>query len=150
MLSPSRVMAFGTAPSDTCGSPYLSRDSAASAVSRFDVCWWCWVVGSVGAGRWSGGRCARAPSPISIHGYVVETGDMMGDGVIPVARPTRPDHRGHLSRKGGNDDGRPGDPEVEPTPGIAENPQLFDFTLTDEDIAPLDQFDRTGDTERAL
>jgi diketogulonate reductase-like aldo/keto reductase len=33
---------------------------------------------------------------------------------------------------------------------IAENAQLFDFTLTDEDIAQLDQLDRTGGTERAL
>jgi len=33
---------------------------------------------------------------------------------------------------------------------IAENAQLFDFTLTDEDIAHLDQLDRTDGTERAL
>jgi 2,5-diketo-D-gluconate reductase A len=33
---------------------------------------------------------------------------------------------------------------------IAENAQLFDFTLTDEDVAELDQLDRTGGTERAL
>ena len=33
---------------------------------------------------------------------------------------------------------------------IAENAQLFDFTLTDEDVAQLDQLDRTGGTERAL
>ena len=33
---------------------------------------------------------------------------------------------------------------------IAENAQLFDFTLTDEDIAQLDQLDRTDGTERAL
>jgi diketogulonate reductase-like aldo/keto reductase len=32
---------------------------------------------------------------------------------------------------------------------IAENGQLFDFTLTDEDIAQLDQLDGTGGTERA-
>jgi diketogulonate reductase-like aldo/keto reductase len=33
---------------------------------------------------------------------------------------------------------------------IAENAQLFDFTLTGEDVAQLDQLDRTGGTERAL
>ena len=33
---------------------------------------------------------------------------------------------------------------------IAENAQLFDFTLTDEDLAQLDQLDRTGGTDRAL
>ena len=32
---------------------------------------------------------------------------------------------------------------------IAENAQLFDFTLTDEDVAELDQLDRTGGTARA-
>ena len=33
---------------------------------------------------------------------------------------------------------------------IAENAQLFDFTLTDEDIAQLDQCDRTDGTDGAL
>jgi 2,5-diketo-D-gluconate reductase A len=33
---------------------------------------------------------------------------------------------------------------------IEENAQLFDFTLTGEEIAQLDQLDRTGGTERAL
>jgi 2,5-diketo-D-gluconate reductase A len=33
---------------------------------------------------------------------------------------------------------------------IAENAQLFDFTLTDEDIAQLDQLDRTGGTDVAV
>jgi 2,5-diketo-D-gluconate reductase A len=33
---------------------------------------------------------------------------------------------------------------------IAENVQLFDFTLTDEDIAQLDQLDRTGGTDAAV
>jgi diketogulonate reductase-like aldo/keto reductase len=33
---------------------------------------------------------------------------------------------------------------------IAENAQLFDFRLSDEDIAGLDALDRTGGTERAL
>jgi len=32
---------------------------------------------------------------------------------------------------------------------IAENAQLFDFTLTDEDMAQLDQLDGTGGTNRA-
>jgi diketogulonate reductase-like aldo/keto reductase len=32
---------------------------------------------------------------------------------------------------------------------IAENAQLFEFTLTDEDMAELDQLDHTGGTERA-
>jgi 2,5-diketo-D-gluconate reductase A len=32
---------------------------------------------------------------------------------------------------------------------IEENAQLFDFTLTDEDMAALDALDRTGGTERA-
>ncbi len=33
---------------------------------------------------------------------------------------------------------------------IAENAQLFDFRLPDEDIAELDALDRTGGTDRAL
>jgi len=33
---------------------------------------------------------------------------------------------------------------------IAENAQLFDFTLSDEDMAELDQLDRTGGTDHAL
>jgi diketogulonate reductase-like aldo/keto reductase len=33
---------------------------------------------------------------------------------------------------------------------IAENAQVFDFTLTDEDIAELDRLDRTGGTGTAL
>jgi diketogulonate reductase-like aldo/keto reductase len=33
---------------------------------------------------------------------------------------------------------------------IAENAQLFDFTLTDEDIPQLDQLDRTGGTDVAV
>jgi diketogulonate reductase-like aldo/keto reductase len=33
---------------------------------------------------------------------------------------------------------------------IAENAQLFDFTLTDEDIAQLDQLDRTGGSDVAV
>jgi 2,5-diketo-D-gluconate reductase A len=33
---------------------------------------------------------------------------------------------------------------------IAENAQIFDFTLTDEDIAELDRLDRTGGTATAL
>jgi diketogulonate reductase-like aldo/keto reductase len=33
---------------------------------------------------------------------------------------------------------------------IAENGRLFDFTLSDEDIAELDELDRTGGTGRAL
>jgi len=33
---------------------------------------------------------------------------------------------------------------------IAENAQLFDFQLSDEDIAELDALDRTGGTDRAL
>jgi 2,5-diketo-D-gluconate reductase A len=33
---------------------------------------------------------------------------------------------------------------------IAENGQVFDFELTDEDMALLDELDRTGGTERAL
>jgi hypothetical protein len=33
---------------------------------------------------------------------------------------------------------------------IAENAQLFDFRLSDEDIAELDTLDRTGGTDRAL
>ena len=33
---------------------------------------------------------------------------------------------------------------------IAENAQLFDFRLSDQDIADLDALDRTGGTERAL
>jgi diketogulonate reductase-like aldo/keto reductase len=33
---------------------------------------------------------------------------------------------------------------------IAENAQLFDFTLPDEDIAQLDQLDRTGGTDMAI
>jgi pimeloyl-ACP methyl ester carboxylesterase len=33
---------------------------------------------------------------------------------------------------------------------IAENAQLFDFRLSDEDIAELDALDRTGGTDRAL
>jgi diketogulonate reductase-like aldo/keto reductase len=33
---------------------------------------------------------------------------------------------------------------------IAENAQLFDFTLSEEDLAELDGLDRTGRTERAL
>ena len=33
---------------------------------------------------------------------------------------------------------------------IAENAQLFDFALSDEDIAELDALDRTGGTDRAL
>ena len=32
---------------------------------------------------------------------------------------------------------------------IAENRQVFDFELTDEDVARLDELDRTGGTERA-
>ncbi len=33
---------------------------------------------------------------------------------------------------------------------IAENGQLFDFELSDQDIAELDTLDRTGGTDRAL
>ena len=33
---------------------------------------------------------------------------------------------------------------------IAENGQVFDFELTDADMARLDEFDRTGGTDRAL
>jgi 2,5-diketo-D-gluconate reductase A len=33
---------------------------------------------------------------------------------------------------------------------IAENAQLFDFRLSDQDIAELDALDRTGGTDRAL
>jgi diketogulonate reductase-like aldo/keto reductase len=33
---------------------------------------------------------------------------------------------------------------------IAENAQVFDFELTDDDVARLDALDRTGGTERAL
>jgi diketogulonate reductase-like aldo/keto reductase len=33
---------------------------------------------------------------------------------------------------------------------IAENAQIFDFTLSSEDVAELDALDRTGRTERAL
>jgi 2,5-diketo-D-gluconate reductase A len=33
---------------------------------------------------------------------------------------------------------------------IAENAQVFDFTLSDEDVAQLDELDRTGGTEAAL
>jgi 2,5-diketo-D-gluconate reductase A len=33
---------------------------------------------------------------------------------------------------------------------IAENSQLFDFTLSSEDLAQLDQLDRTGGTDRTL
>jgi diketogulonate reductase-like aldo/keto reductase len=33
---------------------------------------------------------------------------------------------------------------------IAENGQVFDFTLSDEDMAQLDELDRTGGTDRAL
>lgn len=33
---------------------------------------------------------------------------------------------------------------------IAENAQIFDFTLSDEDMAELDALDRTGGTERAV
>jgi len=33
---------------------------------------------------------------------------------------------------------------------IAENAQIFEFTLTDEDMAQLDRLDRTGGTGRAL
>jgi diketogulonate reductase-like aldo/keto reductase len=33
---------------------------------------------------------------------------------------------------------------------LAENAQVFDFTLTDEDMAALDELDKTGGTDRAL
>jgi 2,5-diketo-D-gluconate reductase A len=33
---------------------------------------------------------------------------------------------------------------------IAENAQVFDFTLSDEDVAQLDELDRTDGTDRAL
>jgi 2,5-diketo-D-gluconate reductase A len=33
---------------------------------------------------------------------------------------------------------------------IAENAQIFDFSLSEEDMAELDALDRTGGTERAL
>ena len=33
---------------------------------------------------------------------------------------------------------------------IAENAQIFDFRLSDADMAELDALDRTGGTERAL
>src|SRR5262249_22126661 len=33
---------------------------------------------------------------------------------------------------------------------IAENSQVFDFTLTEQDMAELDALDRTGGTDRAL
>ena len=33
---------------------------------------------------------------------------------------------------------------------IEENAQLFDFTLSDEDMAALDALDRTNRTDRAL
>jgi 2,5-diketo-D-gluconate reductase A len=33
---------------------------------------------------------------------------------------------------------------------IEENAQIFDFTLSDEDVAALDALDETGGTDRAL
>ena len=33
---------------------------------------------------------------------------------------------------------------------IAENAQIFDFTLSDQDMAALDALDRTNGTDRAL
>jgi 2,5-diketo-D-gluconate reductase A len=33
---------------------------------------------------------------------------------------------------------------------IAENAQIFDFSLSDEDVAVLDALDETGGTDRAL
>jgi 2,5-diketo-D-gluconate reductase A len=33
---------------------------------------------------------------------------------------------------------------------IAENGELFDFSLSDGDVAELDALDRTGGTDRAL
>ena len=33
---------------------------------------------------------------------------------------------------------------------IAENAQLFDFRLSDQDVAELDGLDRTGGTDRAF
>jgi 2,5-diketo-D-gluconate reductase A len=33
---------------------------------------------------------------------------------------------------------------------LAENAALFDFTLSGEDMAELDELDRTGGTDRAL
>ena len=33
---------------------------------------------------------------------------------------------------------------------IAENSQVFDFVLSDEDMGQLDQLDRTGGTDRAV
>ena len=33
---------------------------------------------------------------------------------------------------------------------IEENAQIFDFTLSDDDMADLDALDRTGGTDRAL
>lgn len=33
---------------------------------------------------------------------------------------------------------------------IAENGQVFDFTLSDEDMAGLDELDRTGGTDRTV
>jgi 2,5-diketo-D-gluconate reductase A len=33
---------------------------------------------------------------------------------------------------------------------IEENAQIFDFTLSHEEMAALDALDETGDTERAL
>jgi 2,5-diketo-D-gluconate reductase A len=33
---------------------------------------------------------------------------------------------------------------------IKENAEIFDFTLSDEDIADLDALDETGGTDRAL
>jgi hypothetical protein len=77
-------------PNHCChDSPYLSRDIAPSAASGL-MCVVAVVAGGACAeGRRWLGRCARAPSLISVHGLVVEAGDMMGDGVIPL-RAVRP------------------------------------------------------------
>jgi hypothetical protein len=39
---------------------------------------------------------------------------------------------------------------VAPRGRIAENAPIFDFTLSNADMAELDAFDRTGGTQRAL
>ena len=57
-----------------------------------------------------------------------------GPGAAPLVHPAR----------------RSADPEVSHRDRIAENAQIFDFTLSDEDMADLDALDRTGGTGEAL